>query len=104
MAVGVGLYPPHETDHEKRDASYDWQGKKVAVLGNGASGIQVVPAMQPKVDRLVNYVRQPTWISAKTGFEATPHLDNLTFTEEQKEAWRRDPEALIEHMKTIEKS
>jgi len=33
------------------------------VIGNGSSGIQIVAAMQPKVSKLVTYVRSPTWIS-----------------------------------------
>ena len=38
------------------DNEYNWEGKRVAVLGNGNSGIQVVSSMQPKVARLVNFV------------------------------------------------
>ncbi len=25
---------------------YDWKGQRVAVIGNGSSGVQIVPAMQ----------------------------------------------------------
>jgi cation diffusion facilitator CzcD-associated flavoprotein CzcO len=29
------------------DSSYDFKGKKVAVIGNGSSGIQIVPKLGP---------------------------------------------------------
>jgi cation diffusion facilitator CzcD-associated flavoprotein CzcO len=37
-------------------------GKRVAVIGTGASAIQVVPAIQPEVSRLLVYQRSPAWI------------------------------------------
>lgn len=41
----------------------EYKGKKVAVIGNGSSGIQIVPNLQPHVKVLDHYVRGPTWIS-----------------------------------------
>ena len=38
----------------------EYKGKKVAVIGNGSSGIQIVPNLQPHVKVLD---RGPTWIS-----------------------------------------
>lgn len=29
------------------DSNVDWRGKKVAVLGCGSSGVQIVPTLQP---------------------------------------------------------
>jgi cation diffusion facilitator CzcD-associated flavoprotein CzcO len=45
------------------DPSFDPKGKNVAVIGNGASGIQVVPNLQPIVNRLDHYARNKTWIA-----------------------------------------
>ena len=51
--------------------SQDWQhdypleGKKVAVIGTGASAIQFVPQIVPKVGRLDLYQRTPPWIMPK---------------------------------------
>ncbi|KAK6836029.1 hypothetical protein PG987_006524 [Apiospora arundinis] len=86
----------------KWDPEYQWEGKKVAVLGNGASGIQVVTAMQPKVEKLVNYVRQRTWISINFLGDKTPEGVNFTYTEEQKAIWREDPKALMAYRKELE--
>ncbi|KAH7080859.1 cyclohexanone monooxygenase [Paraphoma chrysanthemicola] len=44
------------------DWSYDIQGKKVAVIGNGASAIQIVPEIADKVKHLTVYQRSPNWI------------------------------------------
>ena len=44
------------------DTQYDLRGKKVAVIGTGASAIQIVPAIQPLVDELVLFQRTPPWV------------------------------------------
>ncbi|MBJ8343814.1 NAD(P)/FAD-dependent oxidoreductase [Antrihabitans sp. YC2-6] len=41
---------------------YDYKGKRVAVIGTGASAVQVVPAVAPDVARLHVYQRTPSWI------------------------------------------
>ncbi|KAI1767598.1 FAD/NAD(P)-binding domain-containing protein [Hypoxylon sp. FL1150] len=41
---------------------FDYANKTVAVIGNGASGIQLVPTIQPDVKKLYHFVRTPTWI------------------------------------------
>jgi cation diffusion facilitator CzcD-associated flavoprotein CzcO len=40
----------------------DLTGKRVAVIGTGASAIQVVPQIQPKVGQLFLFQRTPPWI------------------------------------------
>ncbi|GAB1214936.1 hypothetical protein ATERTT37_004117 [Aspergillus terreus] len=75
------------------DNSYDWTDKRVAVIGNGSSGIQCVAAMQPKVAKLVNFVRNPTWVSVNFCAEKTIDGHNFAYTEEQKRQFAEDPEA-----------
>ncbi|KAF4996087.1 hypothetical protein FDECE_12583 [Fusarium decemcellulare] len=86
------------------DNSYKWQGKKVAVIGNGASGIQLVANMQPKVEKLVNYMRQPTWISVNFLADKTPEGVNFAYSEEQKKLWREDEKAHRLYRKDLEQS
>ncbi|KAM0230329.1 hypothetical protein ACHAPO_009324 [Fusarium lateritium] len=69
----------------KWDNTYDWARKKVAVIGNGASGIQLVTPMQPKTEKLVNYMRQPTWISVNFLIEKAPDGVNREYTEKELE-------------------
>ena len=60
------------------DHDYDLRGKRVAVVGTGASAIQIVPAIQPVVDRLTVFQRTPAWVVPRgdrrvTGFERRLH-------------------------------
>jgi cation diffusion facilitator CzcD-associated flavoprotein CzcO len=41
---------------------YDLTGKRVAVIGTGASAIQFVPHIQPQVQHLTLFMRTPPWI------------------------------------------
>ncbi|KAF5003101.1 hypothetical protein FDECE_10336 [Fusarium decemcellulare] len=84
------------------DVSLDWTAKRVAVIGNGSSAIQIVPQMQPGAARIVNYVRNPTWISSNYAAEFTPDGKNFEYTEEQKESLRKDPKTLWAMRKDIE--
>lgn len=44
------------------DHSYDLRGKRVAVIGTGASAVQIVPAIAPQVAHLTVFQRTPPWI------------------------------------------
>ena len=44
---------------------YDLTGKRVAVIGSGASAIQFVPAIAPLVDHLTYFQRTPPWVVPK---------------------------------------
>ena len=47
------------------DHGYDLAGKRVAVIGTGASAIQFVPQIAPKLAHLDLYQRTPPWILPK---------------------------------------
>ena len=47
------------------DHGYDLSGKRVAVIGTGASAIQVVPSIAPQVGRLKVFQRTPAWVVPK---------------------------------------
>ncbi|MFD5177959.1 flavin-containing monooxygenase [Nocardia sp. NPDC058379] len=50
----------------------DLTGKRVAVIGTGASAIQFVPAIQPKVERLTLFQRSAAWVLPKPDIEYRP--------------------------------
>lgn len=59
--------------HSSRwDHSVDLTGKRIAVVGTGSTGAQVVPAIAPTVDRLYVYQRQPGWVLPKDERVYTP--------------------------------
>ncbi|MET9426785.1 NAD(P)/FAD-dependent oxidoreductase [Streptomyces sp. NPDC003036] len=66
------------------DHDYDLAGKRVAVIGTGASAIQIVPSIQPEVGRLTLFQRTPAWVMPRmdrpiTGAERWLHRQ-LPFT------------------------
>ncbi|HKF79281.1 MAG TPA: NAD(P)/FAD-dependent oxidoreductase [Thermoleophilaceae bacterium] len=55
----------------------DLAGKRVAVLGTGCSGIQVVPEIQPIVERVDVYQRSPGWTIPKMDFDYSERAKRL---------------------------
>ena len=54
------------TMHSARwDHAIDLRGKRVAVIGTGASAIQLIPAIAPEVERLTVFQRTPIWCLPK---------------------------------------
>lgn len=47
------------------DHDYDLAGKRVAVIGTGASAVQIVPSIAKEVAQLDVYQRTPIWVSPK---------------------------------------
>ena len=69
----------HSSDWDK---SCDLRGKKVAVIGTGASAIQIVPAIASIVKNLMIFQRTPAWI--------TPRIDK-SFSQKKHKAWKKFP-------------
>jgi cation diffusion facilitator CzcD-associated flavoprotein CzcO len=75
------------------DPSFNLTDKTVAVIGNGASGIQLTANLQKRVKRLDHYARNRTWIAASwAGDERT--LDPLPFSNAEKLAFGDSQEYL----------
>lgn len=55
----------------------DLAGKRVAVVGTGASAIQFVPKIQPQVGNLVLFQRTPPWIMARRDGAIAEHTKRL---------------------------
>ena len=54
------------TMHTSRwDHTVDLAGKRVGVIGTGASAVQVIPAIAPEVERLTVFQRTPIWCLPK---------------------------------------
>ncbi|KPI36748.1 putative sterigmatocystin biosynthesis monooxygenase stcW [Cyphellophora attinorum] len=86
------------------DTSIDLDNKRVAVIGSGASSIQIIPAIQPRVKELVSFYRTPQWISSGLGVAGytDPEGKNFTFSDEQKAQFRDDPEYYLKFRKAME--
>ncbi|KAF5003207.1 hypothetical protein FDECE_10225 [Fusarium decemcellulare] len=94
------------------DTSYDYAGKKMAVIGTGSSAIQIIPAVQPKVKHLTCFSRSATWVypaigtnilkeeKAKSGVESQD--EQHEYSEVDKQRFKQDPAYLLEYRKNIE--
>mgnify|MGYP000293516851 CR=1 FL=1 len=72
-----------KTFHSARwDDAYPLEGKTVGVIGTGASAVQIVPAIAPRVGKLHVFQRTPPWILPKA---------DRAFSEREKERFRRHP-------------
>lgn len=66
----------------KWDHDYDLRGKRVAVIGTGASAIQFVPEIAPAPERLDVYQRTPNWVIPR---------DDRPYSQLEKAAFRYVP-------------
>ncbi|OAG03250.1 FAD/NAD(P)-binding domain-containing protein [Paraphaeosphaeria sporulosa] len=90
----------HSANYEE---GYDLTGKKVAVIGAGSSGVQIVAAIQNKVDHLYHWIRSPIWITA--GFAQTwaaKQGANFKYSEAQLSYLQNNPKKYLEYRKQIE--
>lgn len=78
VQVHTGLWPAEPLD---------LTGKRVAVIGTGSSGVQVVPAILDEVESLTVYQRRPNW--------CTP-LNNSPITPEEQARLRAEFDAICE--------
>ncbi|MFD4031607.1 flavin-containing monooxygenase [Streptomyces sp. NPDC058637] len=59
---GLADFPGKVFHSAQWDPDHDLTGKRVAVIGTGASAIQIVPEIQPRVASLTLFQRTPPWV------------------------------------------
>lgn len=59
------------------DDSYDLEGKKAAVIGTGATAVQLIPEIAPKLKELTVYQRTAIWVTPKQDGAIPPRLQKL---------------------------
>ena len=88
------------------DHSYDYSDKRIGVIGNGSSGIQILPEMSKlKGTQVTSFQRGPTWIvsrltPAKLVGSADPSF-NPVYTREDKERFR-NPDEMRQYRKLVQ--
>ncbi|GAB7536352.1 flavin-containing monooxygenase [Burkholderia sp. 3C] len=68
---GLDSFQGHAFHSQHWDHQYDLRGKRVAVIGTGASAIQFVPQIAPRVAQLALFQRTPPWIMPKPDRQLT---------------------------------
>lgn len=88
-AVGLLNTPKYPTDptfknfsgkvlHSARwDRSYDLTGKKIAVIGTGASAVQIVPEAAKTAAKVVVFQRSPTYTAARNNIQIPKPVQHL---------------------------
>ncbi len=66
------------------DHTIPLDGKRIAVIGNGSTGVQIISALAHRAEKVEHYVRTPQWIMP---------VENGSFSKQEREAFR-DPEVL----------
>lgn len=73
---GVGTFAGPSFHSARWDHSVELAGKRVAVIGTGASAMQFIPEIAPEVGELVVFQRTPAWIGPTPDYhdEVAPGL------------------------------
>ncbi|RFU26531.1 hypothetical protein B7463_g9795, partial [Scytalidium lignicola] len=85
------------------DNNIDVKNKRVAIIGAGASAIQVLPEIQSAAANVDIYIRTPSWISPPAGAQFNGEHNHI-YTEEEKAQFRDDPNHSLRTRKDMESS
>jgi cation diffusion facilitator CzcD-associated flavoprotein CzcO len=83
------------------DHNVDLKGKRIALIGNGASGLQVLPSIQPIAEHVDHYARNKTWIADSFGTTGVRRLEPNLFPADQLEGFK-DPDVYLAYRKKVE--
>ncbi|MFP1683857.1 flavin-containing monooxygenase [Alloalcanivorax sp. C16-1] len=75
---GVDAFRGKKIHSARWDHDYDFSGKRVGVIGTGASGIQIVPELVDRVASLKVFQRTPAWVIPRPDFH-TPAWNKTLF-------------------------
>lgn len=89
---GMDAFQGRSFHSARWDHGFDLQGKRVAVIGTGASATQFVPAIASRVDELLVFQRTPSWLTVR---------GDRPYPEWRKRLFRRLPLAMRVHRALI---
>jgi cation diffusion facilitator CzcD-associated flavoprotein CzcO len=84
---GLGDFQGPHFHSARWDHSVSLERKRVGVIGNGSTGVQIVSAVSKVADKLVHFQRSPQWIMPCPDFQ---------YSAEDKQAFRDDPAKIEE--------
>ncbi len=85
---GLDTFPGHAFHSAQWDHSVDLTGKRVGVVGSGASAIQIVPEMQKIASELVVFQRSAPYMNMR---------NMSAYTEAEKRTFKRSPDVFEEN-------
>ena len=74
---GLGTFAGRTVHTARWEPTTEWRGKRIAVIGTGASALQLIPEIASEVERLVVFQRTPIWVIPKPNSTIAPPLRRL---------------------------
>ncbi len=65
---GLDTYTGHKIHSARWDHDYDMTGRRVAVIGTGASAVQIIPELVKKAAKVKVFQRTPGWVLPRLDF------------------------------------
>lgn len=85
--AGQESFSGHIFHSARWDHSVKLDGKKIGIIGNGSTGVQLVSALASRVKKLCHFQRTPQWIMP---------VENPAYSEDEMQAFRDDPKLLYD--------
>jgi cation diffusion facilitator CzcD-associated flavoprotein CzcO len=76
--AGLEQYQGHKIHSARWDHDYDFTGKRVAVIGTGASAVQIIPELVKQAEQVKVFQRTPGWVMPRPNF-ASPEWQKTLF-------------------------
>ncbi|EUA33319.1 pyridine nucleotide-disulfide oxidoreductase family protein [Mycobacterium xenopi 4042] len=73
---GIDSYRGHKIHSARWDHDYDFTGKRVGVIGTGASAIQIVPELVKQAKFVKVFQRTPGWVLPRLDFPTRSQCKN----------------------------
>ncbi|KAL4906968.1 hypothetical protein BDW74DRAFT_167024 [Aspergillus multicolor] len=83
------------------DDSVDLTGKRIAIIGAGASAVQLLPEVQKVAERVDIHIRTPSWISPPVALPPGVSKGHI-YSEAEKRSFREDKEGYLAMRKRLE--
>ncbi len=74
---GIENYRGHKIHSARWDHSYDFSDKRVAVIGTGASGVQIIPELVKIAKHVKVFQRTPGWVLPRSNLKHAEWLKSL---------------------------
>lgn len=67
---GIDSFVGHRIHSARWDHDYDFRGKRVAVIGTGASAVQIIPELVRVADKVTVFQRTPGWVLPRMDYRS----------------------------------
>ncbi|CAG8063401.1 unnamed protein product [Penicillium nalgiovense] len=103
---GLHDFKGHKVHSASWDHAYDYSHKRIGIIGNGSSAIQILPQLAKlEGTEIISFQRSPTWVVSRTDpgkLLGRPNSgSNPAYTEEERKRFLEEPEAHHKYRKSL---